>query len=70
MPMIMICHVTVESSQLTENETSQNSDTDGINVSMVAIAILAVLLVVSVICTIVLIVFVCKLKVQLQALDR
>ena len=73
MPMIiMICHVTVELSQLimTENENGQNSDTDGSNVSVMAIAILAVLLVVSLICIIVLIVFVCKSKIQHQIPDK
>ena len=72
MPMIMICCVTVESSQLimTENKNSQNSDTDGSNVSVMTNAILAVLLVVSLICIIVLIIFVCKLKVQHQTPDK
>ena len=67
----MFCYITVELSQLTENENGQNSDTDGSsNVSLMANVILAVLLMVSVICVIVLIVFVCKLKIQQQALDK
>ena len=70
MVSIVICYVTVESPQPTGNENCQSSDTDGINISVVAIAVLSVLLVVSVICIIILLIIVCKLKIQHQAPDK